>query len=306
MIPLAVIDQVAANLADHPEAAIATLAEPLADAQALFNPNVVKVLSDINGLALTFSRAPLPWARDSFAVDRSQLPPGVPYRRHIGIYAYCAGFLADFVSWGPCWLEDTECSSSCVRSGMGGASMWPMPSKLLPPGSTRLRTWIGFAVCWVADMKVLFVCMGNICRPPTAEGVFRQRIEQAGLGARVEIDSAGTGDWHVGKAPDQRACEAARRRGYTLDALRARQVSIADFQRFDLILAMDHDNLARLQALRPKHGAKAEFDLLLRRYGLGCDVVPDPYYGEADGFDNVLNLIEEASDALLAEIKGRL
>jgi len=80
MIPPAVIDQVAANLADHPEAAIATLAEPLADAQALFNPNVVKVLSDINGLALTFSRAPLPWARDSFAVDRSQLPPGAPYR----------------------------------------------------------------------------------------------------------------------------------------------------------------------------------------------------------------------------------
>ncbi|MCD1640649.1 low molecular weight phosphotyrosine protein phosphatase [Pseudomonas stutzeri] len=155
-------------------------------------------------------------------------------------------------------------------------------------------------------MKVLFVCMGNICRSPTAEGVFRQRIEQAGLGARVEIDSAGTGDWHVGKAPDQRTCEAARRRGYTLDALRARQVSIADFQRFDLILAMDHDNLARLQALRPKHAAKAEVDLLLRRYGLGCDVVPDPYYGEADGFDNVLNLIEVASDALLAEIKGRL
>ena len=109
MIPPAVIDQVAANLAEHPEAAIATLAEPLADVQALFNPNVVKVLSDINGLALTFSRAPLPWARDSFAVDRSQLPPAVPYRRHIGIYAYRAGFLADFVSWGPCWLEDTEC-----------------------------------------------------------------------------------------------------------------------------------------------------------------------------------------------------
>ncbi|MDH2245017.1 3-deoxy-manno-octulosonate cytidylyltransferase [Pseudomonas sp. GD03855] len=109
LIPPAVIDQVAANLAAHPEAAMATLAEPLADVQALFNPNVVKVLSDINGLALTFSRAPLPWARDSFAADRSQLPARVPYRRHIGIYAYRAGFLANFVSWGPCWLEDTEC-----------------------------------------------------------------------------------------------------------------------------------------------------------------------------------------------------
>lgn len=109
LIPPAVIDQVAANLAANPQAAIATLAEPLGDAQALFNPNVVKVLSDLNGLALTFSRAPLPWARDEFARDRNQLPAGVPFRRHIGIYAYRAGFLADFVAWGPCWLEDTEC-----------------------------------------------------------------------------------------------------------------------------------------------------------------------------------------------------
>lgn len=109
LIPPSLIDQVAANLAAHPEASIATLAEPLHDVLALFNPNVVKVLADADGLALTFSRAPLPWARDAFAADRSQLPSGVPYRRHIGIYAYRAGFLADFVSWGPCWLEDTEC-----------------------------------------------------------------------------------------------------------------------------------------------------------------------------------------------------
>jgi 3-deoxy-manno-octulosonate cytidylyltransferase (CMP-KDO synthetase) len=109
LIPPSVIDQVAQNLASHPEAAIATLAEPLGDSQSLFNPNVVKVLCDINGLALTFSRAPLPWARDEFARDRDALPPAVPYRRHIGIYAYRAGFLADFVAWGPCWLENTEC-----------------------------------------------------------------------------------------------------------------------------------------------------------------------------------------------------
>lgn len=109
LIPPSVIDQVALNLAAHPEAAIATLAEPISDPHALFNPNVVKVLSDINGLALTFSRAPLPWARDEFARDPDGLPGAVPYRRHIGIYAYRAGFLADFVAWGPCWLENTEC-----------------------------------------------------------------------------------------------------------------------------------------------------------------------------------------------------
>jgi 3-deoxy-manno-octulosonate cytidylyltransferase (CMP-KDO synthetase) len=108
MIPPAVIDQVARNLAAHPEAGMATLAEPLTDVEALFNPNVVKVVADLNGLALTFSRAPLPWARDAFANDREALPEGVPYRRHIGIYAYRAGFLHDFVSWGPCWLERTE------------------------------------------------------------------------------------------------------------------------------------------------------------------------------------------------------
>ena len=109
LVPPSIIDQVAANLAANAQAGIATLAEPIEDVAALFNPNVVKVVSDVTGLALTFSRAPLPWARDAFANDRDSLPAGVPYRRHIGIYAYRAGFLQDFVAWGPCWLENTEC-----------------------------------------------------------------------------------------------------------------------------------------------------------------------------------------------------
>jgi 3-deoxy-manno-octulosonate cytidylyltransferase (CMP-KDO synthetase) len=108
LIPPAVINQVAANLAAHAEAGMATLAEPIEDVELLFNTNVVKVVSDLNGLALTFSRATLPWARDDFAKSRDQLPANVPYRRHIGIYAYRAGFLQDFVGWGPCWLEETE------------------------------------------------------------------------------------------------------------------------------------------------------------------------------------------------------
>ena len=108
LIPPSVIDQVAANLAAHGEARMATLAEPIEDIATLFNPNVVKVVSDINGLALTFSRFTLPWARDAFARNPDCLPEGVPYRRHIGIYAYRAGFLHDFVNWGPCWLENTE------------------------------------------------------------------------------------------------------------------------------------------------------------------------------------------------------
>lgn len=154
-------------------------------------------------------------------------------------------------------------------------------------------------------MKVLFVCLGNICRSPTAEGVFRQRLQAAGLAERVQVDSAGTGDWHVGKAPDQRTRLAAQRRGYDLAPLRARQVAVEDFQRFDLILAMDHSNLKHLQALRPG-AASAELDLFLRRYQLALDEVPDPYYGGDDGFEQVLDLIEQASDALLTEIRGRL
>ena len=154
-------------------------------------------------------------------------------------------------------------------------------------------------------MKVLFVCMGNICRSPTAEAVFRRRVEEAQLGDRLSIDSAGTDDWHVGKPPDSRARQAAARRGYRLDSLRARQVVESDFQRFDLILAMDRQNLSRLQAIRPE-GSKAELDLFLRRYGLEVDEVPDPYYGASDGFERVLDLAEQAADALVDEVRSRL
>lgn len=103
-------------------------------------------------------------------------------------------------------------------------------------------------------MRVLFVCLGNICRSPTAEGVLRGKLEQAGLADRVEVDSAGTAGWHIGKAPDPRTCQAAAKRGYDLSALRARQVSAEDFQRFDLVLAMDHSNLRDLKALHAGRG----------------------------------------------------
>ena len=149
LIPPAIIDQVAANLAAHPEAGIATLAEPIEDVQALFNPNVVKVVADLNGLALTFSRAPLPWARDAFAVSRDQLPADVPYRRHIGIYAYRAGFLHDFVTWGPCWLENTECLEQLralwhgVRIHVADALEAPPTGVDTPEDLERVRRLLG-------------------------------------------------------------------------------------------------------------------------------------------------------------------
>lgn len=122
-------------------------------------------------------------------------------------------------------------------------------------------------------MRVLFVCLGNICRSPTAEGVFRRKVEEAGLASRIHVDSAGTAGWHVGKAPDQRTRLAAQRRGYDLSALRGRQVGIEDFSCHDLILAMDLSNLADLETLRAGRGA-AELDLFLRRYGSERDEVP--------------------------------
>lgn len=154
-------------------------------------------------------------------------------------------------------------------------------------------------------MRVLFVCLGNICRSPTAEGVLRHKLREAGLADHIEVASAGTGDWHVGKAPDKRSQAAAKLRGYDLSAQRAQQVTRADFAAYDLILAMDNSNLRHLKALQPAKG-KAELDLFLRRYQSELDEVPDPYYDGDQGFEQVLDLIERASDRLVIELKGRL
>ena len=154
-------------------------------------------------------------------------------------------------------------------------------------------------------MRILFVCLGNICRSPTAEGVMRSKLQQAGLDDRVVIDSAGTGAWHVGRQPDPRTRAAAALRGYDLEPLRARQVEVQDFQRFDLILAMDQANLRDLRQLRPAT-ASAELDLFLRRGGLHALEVPDPYYGGSDGFERVLDMVEQACDHLIQQIRERL
>lgn len=154
-------------------------------------------------------------------------------------------------------------------------------------------------------MRVLFVCLGNICRSPTAEGVLRHKLREAGLADQIEVASAGTGDWHVGGPPDQRSQAAAKLRGYDLSAQRAQQVTRADFATYDLILAMDSNNLRNLKALQPAR-SKAELDLFLRRYESDIDDVPDPYHDSDQGFEYVLDLIERAADLLVIELKGRL
>lgn len=150
-------------------------------------------------------------------------------------------------------------------------------------------------------VNVLFVCLGNICRSPTAHGVFQHLIDRHRLQHAIHIDSAGTGDWHIGRAPDKRSSAAALQRGYDLSVLRARQVSAQDFDRFDYILAMDAQNLKDLQQMRPAH-FRGELDLFLR-YGAGhLHEVPDPYYGGDDGFEHVLDLVEDAAQGLLRAI----
>jgi protein-tyrosine phosphatase len=159
-------------------------------------------------------------------------------------------------------------------------------------------------------VKILFVCLGNICRSPTAEGVMRKLVAEAGMNSpptRVELDSAGTGGWHVGEAPDARASEAARRRGIVLESV-ARQVRPEDFERFDLILAMDGSNQHVLRKLAPDEAAREKVRLLREfdpasagRHDLD---VPDPYYDNERGFELVLDQIQVACAGLLEHVRA--
>ncbi|MBZ1349324.1 low molecular weight phosphotyrosine protein phosphatase [Alcaligenaceae bacterium LF4-65] len=154
--------------------------------------------------------------------------------------------------------------------------------------------------------KVLFVCMGNICRSPSAEGVFRHLINDAGLSDVVGIDSAGTHNFHVGEAPDARAQAAARKRGYEIAHAEARQITAEDFREFDLILAMDWENLSALQQQCPKpHHHKL---MLLMRFANEFEeaTVPDPYYGGPEGFGKVLDYLEDACQGVLELVRKRV
>lgn len=154
-------------------------------------------------------------------------------------------------------------------------------------------------------VSVVFVCMGNICRSPTAEAVFRHYVENAGLSEQVLIDSAGTHDYHVGDKPDSRALRAAQQRGYDMSKLRGRQVGEDDFRRFDYVLAMDTANLAILRRISPPDSdTRARLFLEYARHHSEHEV-PDPYYGGEDGFERVLDMVEDAAQGLLEEIRQK-
>ncbi len=155
-------------------------------------------------------------------------------------------------------------------------------------------------------VRVLFVCTGNICRSPSAEGFFRALVEREGLSGVIETDSAGTGAWHVGEPPDRRSQAAARRRGVELAELRARKVELADFRRFDLIIAMDQGHLTALQRMVPAEQPPGVVTLFLSYLDNPPMLdVPDPYYGGETGFEYVLDLIENGCAGLLNYLRQR-
>ncbi len=154
-------------------------------------------------------------------------------------------------------------------------------------------------------VRILFVCLGNICRSPTAHAIFSGLVKAEGLQERILVNSAGTGGWHVGNPPDPRSIAAAQQRGVDLSHLRASQVQREDFEVYDYILAMDRQNLQDLQALAPS-GYQGQLDLLLNfDTAVSTDEVPDPYYGGQQGFIRVVELIESASQGLLQAIRSQ-
>ncbi|MBT5031346.1 MAG: low molecular weight phosphotyrosine protein phosphatase [Proteobacteria bacterium] len=156
------------------------------------------------------------------------------------------------------------------------------------------------------SISVLFVCLGNICRSPTAHAVFRSKVKEAGLQDQIVVDSAGTGSWHIGEPPDARSTEVAEQNGYDMSEIFARQVCTEDFDKFDYILAMDKENHNVLQRLKTESGSVIldyfmSFSKRTKRFD-----VPDPYFGTEGGFDHVLELIEGASDGLLDHVRQQL
>jgi len=152
-------------------------------------------------------------------------------------------------------------------------------------------------------IRILFVCLGNICRSPLAEGLFRHHVESAGLSAHFEIDSAGTGGWHVGEPPDERMCATALARGLDIRSLRARQIRPADLEKHNLVLAMDRENLRNVRKLAGS--ADASHVMLFRHFDPepGTGEVPDPYYGGEEGFREVFEIVDRTSRALLAHLR---
>ncbi|MDX1569369.1 MAG: 3-deoxy-manno-octulosonate cytidylyltransferase [Xanthomonadales bacterium] len=306
LTPPAAIRQAAEAIANNPDAQVATLCAPIRSAEALHDPNVVKVVTDSNRRALYFSRAPIPYHRDYFSQNRAELPPDTEYLRHIGIYAYRNGFLQHFCSQTPCASERSEKLEQLRALDMGARIVVARCREGIPQG-VDVPEDVARVEALLREqpdqIRVLFVCMGNICRSPTAQGVAEAMALEGALRNRFEFDSAGTHAYHVGEPPDPRSQRAARRRGIDLSRQRARRVSSADFMAFDYIIAMDERNYQALRELQPDT-PRARLHKMLEFSSLDvAEDVPDPYPGGEHGFEQVLDLLENAIQGLFTHLE---
>jgi len=307
MMPAAVIGEVAEALNARPQVDIATAVAPIQSLAEFLDTSCVKALRGCDGQALYFSRAPVPCRATA---PRPVVPPASPVRGGISASTPtgCAACLSSRRGrrarsrrprgWSSCVRWSMACDSfgdvvagaACGSryAGGPGARQGELECKRVKNAGT---------------FRVLFVCLGNICRSPTAEGVFRQLQKQEVPELQIEVDSAGTADYHVGDPPDSRSQRAAMRRGIDLSGLRARQLTAEDSARFDLILAMDRDNLQELKAMLPK-GARARLQLFLNTRRIKAAwTCPTLITATPAPFEEVLDLCDAASRGLLASLQ---
>ena len=308
LMPVSALLAVIEALRSDPGAAAATLATPVSEVAEAFDPACVKVVCDVLGRALYFSRAPVPWARDAWARDRDVLPP-TPLLRHLGLYAYRAATLRRFSQLAQTPLERAENLEQLrlLENGMGIAVR--LAPEMIPPGVdtpedlVRVETALALQSLPFSRMRrVMFVCLGNICRSPLAEAYARELFASRGI--PVEVGSSGTIGQHEGEPANRGAIDVANLAGMDLSKHRARQVRVTDFAEFDLLLALDQSNLVDLRSRCPAQHARKLVRLLDFAPGCGHRDVPDPYGGSPDDFARSLGLIRAGVNGLAMRLGG--
>lgn len=316
LMPVACLKAVVAALRADPGAAAATLHAPLESIEQLFDPNCVKVVVDLRGRALYFSRAPMPWARDELAQQRERLPNG-PYRRHVGLYAYRAETLSRMAQWPQSPLEKLESLEQLRLLENGQAMAVAAAPEAIPAGvdteadlarvdalmrgrplkaveTPALRTGV---------RSLLFVCMGNICRSPLSEAYARKLASSHPRLAGLRIESRGTHAYHRGSPADVRAQALGRAQQVDVGSHRAKMLEASDFEQFDLILAHDERNLADMRDRAPAHCEHKLRLLLDFAPETGHREVPDPYAGDHHDFIMAYRLIVAGVDGLVQTLE---
>lgn len=308
LMPVSALSAVVEALRTDTGAAAATLATPVTGVAEAFDPACVKVVCDVSGRALYFSRAPVPWARDAWAKTRDVLPP-VPLLRHLGVYAYRALTLRRFATLAQTPLERAESLEQLRLLENGMAIAVRLAPEPIPPGvdTPEDLARVEAELCvqslpYPSVRKLMFVCLGNICRSPLAEAYARAVFASRGIA--VDVCSSGTIGQHEGEQAHRGSIDIARVHGIDLSGHRARQTRAADFGQCDLLLALDQHNLADLRARCPPAHAGKLVRLLDFAPGCGHRDVPDPYGGSTEDFARSFALIRSAVDGLAGRLAG--